>query len=830
MQAAAAPTRSREDRYARRSACSAHEGACCLLGLRRPPALGAAILLGGASPGHRRPPSSDAVDQRGLRRRRQLRRHVHQRLHRAAQPRRARPSSLTAGRCSTARPAGDRRLAGHAAHRHDRRPAALPGRGGDGHRRHRRPADPGRHRHDRDVRHHRQGRAGQRHDRADLQDAADCAADRRRSTSSATATAIDPRGPPPPALTNTTSVARARRAPTPTTTRPTSPPAPRRPHATPAVRRRRTGAGRARPAAHPRHPGHDPGLAAPTASRSPTSPASSPASAPRQQRGFWIQDPTPDADPATSEGLFVFTGSPRRRSPSATRSGHRHGQEFYPASGATVGHRTCRSPRSASPTVIVPLAGNALPGADGGRRRRTVPDTLRARTAAAATSRRPPLDPATLGAGLLGVARGHARRRSTTPAWSARPTGSASSLRHRQADAERRPSAAAPYIAGENAEPAGGIEVVPANGAVPRPTSATCSPAPRSGPVDYTQFGGYTIAATTLGTVQRQRPAARGHRDRRAPTQLAVATYNVENLAPTTRRPSSTGWPQGVVDNLPRRTSWRWRRSRTTTAPPTTAWSRPTRRSTKLTDAIVAAGGPRVPVALDRPGQRRGRRPAGRQHPGGVPVQPGRGCRSSTAPGGNRSTTRPTVIQEPTGTPQLTLSPGRIDPTNAAWTDSRKPLAGEFRFRGQTVFVIANHFDSKGGDQTPTAGSSRRRSPRRCSGPSRRPGERLRRADPGGRPEGATSWSSATSTTSSSPPRDATDADRRTGRPDRPDHDAAENERYTYVFKGNRRCSTTSWSTPRPSRDVAVRRRCTSTPSSPTRSATTTRRWCGFKP
>lgn len=33
------------------------------------------------------------------------------------------------------------------------------------------------------------------------------------------------------------------------------------------------------------------------------------------------------------------------------------------------------------------------------------------------------------------------------------------------------------------------------------------------------------------------------------------------------------------------------------------------------------------------------------------------------------------------------------------WTDSRKPLVGQFRFRGKNVFVIANHFNSKGGDQ-----------------------------------------------------------------------------------------------------------------------------------
>lgn len=48
---------------------------------------------------------------------------------------------------------------------------------------------------------------------------------------------------------------------------------------------------------------------------------------------------------------------------------------------------------------------------------------------------------------------------------------------------------------------------------------------------------------------------------------------------------------------------------------------------------------------------------------------------------------------------QLQFSPGRIDPTNAAFNSSRKPLAGEFTFNGSKLFVIANHFNSKGGDQ-----------------------------------------------------------------------------------------------------------------------------------
>ena len=45
------------------------------------------------------------------------------------------------------------------------------------------------------------------------------------------------------------------------------------------------------------------------------------------------------------------------------------------------------------------------------------------------------------------------------------------------------------------------------------------------------------------------------------------------------------------------------------------------------------------------------------------------------------------------------MSPGRIDPASSAWNASRKPLVGEFVFNDKTIFVIANHFSSKGGDQ-----------------------------------------------------------------------------------------------------------------------------------
>ncbi|KAI0406984.1 DNase I-like protein [Xylaria palmicola] len=60
--------------------------------------------------------------------------------------------------------------------------------------------------------------------------------------------------------------------------------------------------------------------------------------------------------------------------------------------------------------------------------------------------------------------------------------------------------------------------------------------------------------------------------------------------------------------------------------------------------------------------------------------------------------------------PRLKYNPGLIDPTNAAWTDSRKPLVagwelvgagkkghGKGKGKGQTLFTINVHFTSKGG-------------------------------------------------------------------------------------------------------------------------------------
>lgn len=56
------------------------------------------------------------------------------------------------------------------------------------------------------------------------------------------------------------------------------------------------------------------------------------------------------------------------------------------------------------------------------------------------------------------------------------------------------------------------------------------------------------------------------------------------------------------------------------------------------------------------------------------------------------------VQRDAAGRPRLSHSPGRLSPGAAAWSHSRVPLVLELRLRGQPIFVIACHLNSKGGD------------------------------------------------------------------------------------------------------------------------------------
>src|SRR5262249_33155295 len=101
----------------------------------------------------------------------------------------------------------------------------------------------------------------------------------------------------------------------------------------------------------------------------------------------------------------------------------------------------------------------------------------------------------------------------------------------------------------ENATPSGRIEVVPADGSNPQVDVGDVFQGATFGPVDYSRFGGYTIAATTLGGVQHNHLPPITAKSQ-SQSQLAIATYNVENLAPTDPDSKFQRLAQGVVTNL----------------------------------------------------------------------------------------------------------------------------------------------------------------------------------------------------------------------------------------------------------------------------------------
>jgi predicted extracellular nuclease len=117
----------------------------------------------------------------------------------------------------------------------------------------------------------------------------------------------------------------------------------------------------------------------------------------------------------------------------------------------------------------------------------------------------------------------------------------------------------------------------------------------------------------------------------------------------------------------------------------------------RFIDTVAEVGGPSYAFRqIDPADDQDGGQPGGNIRVGFL-FRTDRGLTFVDRPGG--TATNATAVVEGASGPELTFSPGRLDPGDPAFTDSRKPLAGEFRWRGETVIAVANHFNSKGGDQ-----------------------------------------------------------------------------------------------------------------------------------
>jgi predicted extracellular nuclease len=217
-----------------------------------------------------------------------------------------------------------------------------------------------------------------------------------------------------------------------------------------------------------------------------------------------------------------------------------------------------------------------------------------------------------------------------------------------------------------------------------------------SGIVDYS-FNNYELLATTLPTVTTPSPLNREVTTLLASAeQLTVATFNVENLDPGDGAAKFNDLASRIVTNLGAPDIISLEEVQDNNGATNDSVVDATATYTTLINAIAAAGGPTYEFRqIDPTDDQDGGEPGGNIRVGFL-FNPSR-VQFVDRPGG--TATSSTTVTGVNGAPQLSASPGRLDPTNSAFSSSRKPLVGEFVFNGKTVFVVGNHFNSKGGDQ-----------------------------------------------------------------------------------------------------------------------------------
>ncbi|GAA4580008.1 endonuclease/exonuclease/phosphatase family protein [Planotetraspora phitsanulokensis] len=403
-------------------------------------------------------------------------------------------------------------------------------------------------------------------------------------------------------------------------------------------------------------------------------------------RGFWFQDPGADADALSSEGMFVFMGS---TSPavaigdSVLVSGRV--TEFRPAAGAQS-----LTELGGTITTTKLSSGNALPAA--------VPVALPDAYTKSGSLEAQPLEPSSYVLDWLEI---HEGMRVTI----AQDTRLVSPVNTEFSElwVTLKP--------GQNPTPRGGsiyktyddpnsgrLMIVALNGAPAANVGSTLAVG-TTGPVDYQSFGGYVVQATQLGTItegglkrQKVLPPTKKH-------DLSVATYNVENLTATDPDTKFTRLAEAVVTNLGAPDILALEEIQDNNGTTDNGVVAADQTIAKFTAAIRAAGGPTYAWrSIDPNNDTDGGAPGGNIRQGFL-FNPGQ-VTFVDRPGGDADTAVSVIRKHGAGNQiSLSVSPGRINPTSDAWATSRKPLVGEFRYHGnQQLFVIANHFNSKGGD------------------------------------------------------------------------------------------------------------------------------------
>ena len=411
--------------------------------------------------------------------------------------------------------------------------------------------------------------------------------------------------------------------------------------------------------------------------------------------GLFFEDANADGDPATSEGLFVFTSSAPPAAVGDAVLVDGLVTEFRP--GGATGNNLSQSELT-SPVVEVLSSGNPLPGPSViGKGGRVPPSEVIDNDSTGDAETSGVFDPAE--DGLDFYESFESMRVQVNKARVVGPTTSFGEI----------------PVVGDAAERAsiltnrGGLLIRPDDfnperihlddrlllpASLPLLNVGDRFKSPVVGILDYS-FGNFKLdvsepVVTASGGLQPEFAKVAG------PNELAVATFNVENLDPSDPPDKFDQLAGLIVNNLKSPDIVALEEIQDANGPVNNGVVDGGPTLDALEAAISAAGGPAYSYRQINPvNNADGGEPGGNIRVGFI-FRTDRGLSFVDRPGGT-ATAATGVVAGPDGA-ELTFSPGRIDPNNPAFNASRKPLVGEFRWRGQTVFAIVNHFNSKGGD------------------------------------------------------------------------------------------------------------------------------------
>jgi predicted extracellular nuclease len=413
----------------------------------------------------------------------------------------------------------------------------------------------------------------------------------------------------------------------------------------------------------------------------------------KRTNGFYMQDPDADADPATSEGIFVFTSSAPTVNVGDSIVVNGHVQEFRPGGASTANLTTTEL---TTPTIGVLSSGNTLPPTTvlgtGGR---IPPNTVIEDDATGDVETSGTFDPDNDGIDFYESVEG--MRVQLNDAVAVGPTnsfGETPIVGDDGANAGVRTARGGVLLRPDDGNPE---RVVADDVIVPLPSLNVGDhySAPIVGVMDY-NFGNWFVEVTNPvnrvdGGLQREVTDPAGT------NELSVATFNFENLDTSDPQSKFDQLAGMIVNNLRSPDIIGGEEVQDNNGPTDNGVVDASQTLSQLVAAIQAAGGPVYDWReIDPVNDQDGGEPGGNIRQVFL-FRTDRGLSFVDRPGG--TSTNATGVSGSGDSTQLTFSPGRIDPTNGAWSSSRKPLAAEFMFHGTHVFAIVNHFNSKGGDQ-----------------------------------------------------------------------------------------------------------------------------------